>query len=117
MAGAVGNAVGRDVAAERQIARAAARLTKRPAAFAAVEIEKRAGLRAVDGGRLAALPAAGAPFDHIRRKSRRWLGARGRAARGGQERAAPPGGRPDDRPSRWSLPITALRETPICAAI
>jgi hypothetical protein len=64
----------------------------------------------------AAASATGAPSDHINRRSCRCPAGRGRRARGEQGCAAP-GGRPGDRPRRWILPMTALRVTPIWAAI
>ncbi len=66
---------------------------------------------------MAAVSATGSPCVNIRRKRRRWLVIRGWRTRGGQRRAWPPAGLPGDRPSRWILPITALRVTPISAAI
>jgi hypothetical protein len=51
------------------------------------------------------------------RNSRRCEGSRGGRTCGGHARAGTAAGRPGDRPRRWILPMTALRVTPISAAI
>src|SRR5580700_1125843 len=53
----------------------------------------------------------------IKRNSRLGGELRGCPTRGGQERAGAPAGRAGDKPRRWILPMTALRVTPISAAI
>ncbi len=53
----------------------------------------------------------------IRRRSRRWVESLGRWTRGRRERAGTRAARASESPRRLILPITALRLTPIWAAI
>ncbi len=79
------------------------------------ECDQRATLRRVDGRGIGRLDSG--RFRREQPQEPELEECRGRRARGGQLRAGDAAGRPGPMPRRWILPMTALRLTPISAAI
>ena len=121
VAGAVREALDRFIAAEHKIggAGSAGVIADWPAALALRQLEERATLRAVDRhrGARSRRHRAFVVFAPISRSIWRCEESRGRRVRGGHARPGAAAGRPGPKPRRWILPMTALRVTPISAAI